>query len=292
MPDYDENNPSKYIIYLDANNLCGHAMSQYLPIGGLYWLSQDQIDTFDVMSTADDSDIGYMLEVDLEYPQHLHDAHRDYPLAPESMIVTNDMLSPHTLSLKENLQIKGPSIKKLVPNLRNKDTYVLHYVNLKLYLDQGMILTKIRKVLCFTQSQWLKPYIDFNTEKRMQAQSEFESNFFKLMNNAVFGKTMENVRKRVCVELVNNEKDFKRYSAKPTFKCANIINENLAAVHMAYSKLTLNKPIYVGACILEVSKTLMYDFHYNHMKTKYGGKAKLLFTDTDSLCYEIASPDG
>ena len=118
-----------------------------------------------------------------------------------------------------------------------------------------------------------------------------EKDFFKLMNNAVSGKTMENIRKRCNVYLETDPDHFLRQTAKPTFDRCKIFHENLVAVNMKKSRLILNKPVYAGMCILQLSKTLMYDFHYNFIKTKYGEKAILLFSDTDSLCYLIVTED-
>ena len=140
-------------------------------------------------------------------------------------------------------------------------------------------------------SPWLKQYIDFNTLKRTNAENGFEEDFFKLMNNSVFGKTMENLRKRVDVRLVTDEKKLVRLTSKPTFVSSKIFNENLVAIHKIKETLTLNRPAYVGMCILDISKTLIYDFHYNYIKGTYGNRAKLLFTDTDSLTYEIRTED-
>jgi len=133
----------------------------------------------------------------------------------------------------------------------------------------------------------MKPYIDFNTEKRKQAKNEFEKDFYKLMNNSVFGKTMENVRNRIDVKLITDKKMLTRYISKPTYINSKIFNENLVAVHSIKENIKLDKPVYVGFCILDISKTLMYDFHYGFIKKKYDKKAQLLFTDTDSLTYEI-----
>ena len=130
-----------------------------------------------------------------------------------------------------------------------------------------------------------------NTNLRTQAKNNFEKDFFKLMNNSVFGKTMENIRNRVNVKLVNTKEQLRKLVAKPNFKSRNIFNENLVSVHMKKTSLTINKPVYLGMCILDLSKTLMFDFHYNYIKPKYGDKAKLLFTDTDSLLYEIITED-
>ena len=146
-------------------------------------------------------------------------------------------------------------------------------------------------MLKFDQSPWLKQYIDFNTEKRKHAKNSFGKDFFKLMNNSVFGKTMENLRKRVDVRLVTNEKKLDKLTSKPTFVSSKIFNENLMAVHKVKEMLTLNRPAYVGMCILDLSKTLMYDFHYNYKKKKYNNRARLLFTNTDSLTYEIEAED-
>jgi hypothetical protein len=207
------------------------------------------------------------------------------------MTVTDDMLSSYSQNLKSNLDIKGTPAQKLIPNLNSKSKYVVHYRNLKFYLAQGLVLSKIHRGVSFTQSPWLKPYIDFNTNKRKVAKNATEKDFFKLMNNSVFGKTMENLRKRVNIELVNTQKRLRKLAAKPNFQAFKIFHEDLAAVHMKKVKIVLNRPTYVGFCILDMSKLLMYDFHYNHMKAAYGQGAKLLFTDTDSLCYEVQTHD-
>lgn len=154
-----------------------------------------------------------------------------------------------------------------------------------------MKIKKINQVISFSQSKWLKQYIDFNTNKRTVATEDFEKDLFKLMNNAVFGKTMENVRKRIRYELVNNKTRYQKLVNDVTFRDCNIINKDLAGISRAKTTVELDKPISVGFAILELSKVLMYDFHYNTMKSKYGENIKLLFTDTDSLCYEIKTND-
>ena len=138
-------------------------------------------------------------------------------------------------------------------------------------------------MLKFDQSPWLKQYIDFNTGKQKNAKNSFEKDSFKLMNNSAFGKTMENLRNRVDVRLVINEKKLDKLTAKPTYLSSKIFNENFMAVHKVKETLTLNRPAYVGICILDLSKTRMYDFHYDYIKNKYTNRARLLFTDTDSL---------
>ena len=291
MKDYKKDKPSKYIMYLDANNLYGWAMSQYLPTGGFKWLKQNKIDNLDLKKYDKENKKGIILEVDLEYPEKLHDLHNDYPLAPEKVKVTDNMLSNYCKKIADKYNISTGLVYKLIPTLSKKEKYVLHYRNLQLYIDLGLKLTKIHRVLEFDQSPWLKQYIDYNTEKRKNAKNDFEKDFFKLMNNSVFGKTMENIRKRVDVRLVTDEKKLLKLTSKPTYVSSKIFNENLVAVQKIKETLTLNRPAYVGMCILDLSKTLMYDFHYKYIKEKYGQKAKLLFTDTDSLTYEIEAKD-
>ena len=189
-------------------------MSEYLPYEGFKWLKI--IDEFDVMSINGKSPIGYLLEVDLEYSDKLHKLNNDYPLAPGKLAVSNNMLSKYCKEIADKYEIKVGDVKKLIPNLGNKTNYVVHYRNLQLYLSLGIKLTKIHRVLKFKQSDWMKKYIDFNTEKRTNAANSFEKDFFKLMINSVDGKTIENLRKRIHVRLVNNEKDFLTYISRPT----------------------------------------------------------------------------
>ena len=288
---YNEKAPSKYIMYLDANNLYGWAMSQYLPTGNFKWLSQKQIEKTNLGEYTENSKKGLILEVDLEYPQELHDLHNDYPLGPEKVKVAKDMLSDYCKKIADKFNISSGLVHKLIPTLNDKEKYILHYRNLQLYLSLGLKLKKIHRVLEFDQSPWLKQYIDFNTQKRTHAKNSFEKDFFKLMNNSVFGKTMENIRKRVDVRLVTSKEKLLKLASKPTYVSSKIFNENLVAVHKIKETLTMNRPAYIGMCILDLSKTLMYDFHYNYIKHKYGNKAKLLFTDTDSLTYEIETKD-
>ena len=254
---------SKYIMYLDANNLYGWSMSKPLPTHGFKWMKVDELETWELHSC--------ILEVDLEYPKNLHDLHNDYPLAPEQIVVNK--------------------VSKLIPNLGDKKKYILHYENLKQYLKLGLKLTHIHRGIKFNESPWLEKYISLNTKLRTEAKNEFDKNFFKLMNNSVFGKTMENIRNRVDIKLVNDKKRAEKLSAKPNYKHCNIFSEDLVAIHMKKTKLDFDKPVYLGMCILDLSKTLMYDFHYNYIKKKYGDKAKLLLTDTDSLMYEIQTED-
>ena len=231
MKEYDEKAPSKYIMYLDANNLYGWAMSQALPTGGFKWLSQKQIEKINLGKYTDDSKKGLILEVDLEYPTKLHNSHNDYPLGPEKVKVTNEMLSDYCKKIQKKFNISSGLVHKLIPTLNDKQKYVLHYKNLQSYLNLGLKLKRVHRVLEFNQSPWLKQYIDFNTQKRTNAKNSFEKDFFKLINNSVFGKTMENIRKRVDVRLVTSKEKLLKLASKPTYVSSKIFNENLVAVH-------------------------------------------------------------
>ena len=255
-------------------------MSQYLPTGGFRWMTEKQIQKINLAACTEDRKKGMILEVDLEYPKELHELHNDYPLAAEKMKVTKEMLSPYCKNILEQFGISIGQVAKLIPTLSSKKNYVLHYRNLQLYLSLGLKLKKVYRVLEFDQSPWLAQYINFNTQKRMNAKNAFEKDFFKLLNNSVFGKTMENIRKRVDVRLVTDQKKLSKLVSKPTFVNSKIFNEDLVAVHKIKETLSLDRPAYVGMCILDLSKTLMYDFHYNYIKSRYNNKAKLLFTDT------------
>ena len=271
---FNKNKPSKYLMYLDANNLYGCAMSEKLPTHGFKWLSCGEMEKlFNNRVIQVWEKIPCILEVDLEYPENLHDLHNDYPFCPERVKCKN-------------------GVEKLIPNLNDKTKYIIHYKNLIQCLRAGIKLKKIHRGIKFVESEWMKPYIDKNTNLRAMAKNNFEKDFFKLMNNSVFGKTMENIRNRVDVKLVNTKEKLRKLVAKPNLRSPpKIFSENLVSVHMRKTSLTMNKPIYLGMCILELSKIIMFDFHYNYIKSKYADKAKLLFTDTDSLMYEIQTED-
>lgn len=266
---YNINLPNTYLAYLDANNLYGWAMSKYIPYGGFTWCTTD----IDILNIPDDSPVGFILEVDVEYPQFLHDNHSDLPFLPVNKCTNKSKQS------------------KLLTTLELKENYICHYVNLKQAVNHGLVIKKIHRVLQFFQSQWLKSYIDLNTEKRQNAKNKFEIEFFKLLNNSVFGKCMENLRKRSNLELVSNVKRLQKLIAQPVFKDRIIYDKTLCAVLLNNKSICFNKPIYVGFTVLELSKTLMYSFHYDVMKRKYQNNIALLYTDTDSLFYEIKTND-
>ena len=182
-------------------------MSKFLPTSGFKWIDPKEFD----FNYTSNSLRGCVLEVDCEYPKELRELHIDYPLAPDKIEIKREILSEYQLETADLYNIPIGNVKKLLPNFFDKEKYVLHYKNLQLYLRLGLKLKKIHHVLEFHQSQWLKPYIEFNRQKRIEAEKNNDKDgkgLYKLMNNAIYRKTMENLRNRINVKLVNNEKDY------------------------------------------------------------------------------------
>ena len=269
VPGYNPSLPHTWGLYLDANNLYGKAMTMYLPTGGFKW-EDNPPDWHDIGSEADR---GYTYCVDLEYPEHLHDFFRDLPPCPIAMCPP------------------GSKVPKLLSTLEKKEGYVIHYQLLKLVTDLGVKVTKVHNAISYNQAPWFKNYIDFNSSKRAKAADECLQDFFKLLNNALFGKSMEDTRKYEEFHLVTCKKQLNKLARKAKLKKMMIIDDDLSVVHMHQKKVLYNKPIFCGQAILDLSKMIMYDFHYNVMKKKYGDKIALCYMDTDSLIYEIETED-
>ena len=264
MKNYDKSKESSYIQYFDANNLYGAAMSEKLPINGFKWVNDISGINKKFVKSYDkkNSDKGYILEVDVDYPSKLHKLHSDMPFLPEKM--------------------KIDKTQKLVCNLHDKKKYLVHISILKQALNHGLKLKKVHRVIGFNQEAWLKKYIDMNTELRKKTSNDFEKDFFKLMNNAVFGKTMENVRKHRDIKLVETDHKRNKLVSEPNYHTLNLISESLSIIEMKKVKVKMNKPIYLGLSIL---------FWYDYMKKKYGDMVKLCYMDTDSLIMNIKTKD-
>ena len=266
---YHPSKEKKYIMYLDANNLYGWAMSKPLPKSNLKWKRVMPTEE-EILNKKENGKTGWILEVDLEYARELHEEHDSFPLAPEKNISKKEWMSPYQRRLIKDLDLNPPDSKKLLLTLQDKNNYVVHYRNLQFYLKQGMKLKRVHMVLEFDQEFWMEPYmyIQMNTEFRKKAKSDFEKNFYKLMNNSVFGKAMENLRNRVDIKVVHsNETDkIRKLIASPLYSRHVLFSNDLAGVDMRKTKLVLNKPVYTGMTILDNSKILMYDFFYNELK--------------------------
>ena len=238
-----------------------------------------------------DSKIGWILEVDLEYPEQLHDAHNDYPLVLEKKAIKPEQMSEDQRRLMADLDLAMPNMEKLVLTLEDKEKYAVHYKNLQFYLSQGMYLKKVHRVIEFDQEPWMEPYIRMNTELHKKAKSDFETDFYKLMNNSVFAKTMENLRNCTDVKIVRDWEMDKicKLVSSPSFDRFTVFGNDMAGIHMHKTRLELNKPVYTGMTILKNSKILMYNFFYNYLKVRYRPKCELIYTD--SLLLNIQTED-
>ena len=181
-------------------------------------------------------------------------------------------------------------VEKLVPNLRDKKNYIIHIKALDQGLTHGLILHRIHRVTEFDQSAWMKPYIDFNTQLRTRTTNDFDKDFFKSMNNSVFGKTMKNIRKHRNVKLVTTEEKYLQTVMKPNFKSGVRFGENLMGCEMGKIKVVMKKPVYLGQAIIDLSKIVMYEFHYDYRKPKFKDP-QVCYMDTDSLIYNIKTKD-
>ena len=259
MKNYDKNNESSYLKYLDANNLYGWAVSQKLPVNGLKWVKKLSKFNEDFLKKYDENgNTGYFLEVDIEYPKTLFNSHKDLSFLPERK--------------------KVEKVEKLICSIEYKEKYIIHIRVLEQALSHGLKVKKVHRVIQFKQKSWLKPYIDMNTNLRTNAKNEFEKNFFKLMNNSVFGKTMENVRNHRDIKLVTSDKRRKRLVSKPNCHLHKKISDHLMAIEMKKIGVKMTKPLHLVMSILDISKTLMYEFWYDYIRQKYGDKAELCYT--------------
>ena len=270
IDNYDENIESSYIEYLDANNFDGLAMSQKLPVNGFKWV--ENLSKFNdrfIKNYNETSDKRYYPEVDVEYPKKLLNSHRDLLFLPEKIRM----------------------IEKLMCSIEDKEKYDIHIRTLKQALNHSLRLKKVHRLIQFNQRAWLKLYIDMNTKKRKEAKNEFEKDFFNLMNNSVYGKTMENKGSHKDIKLVTTEKRRSKLVLEPNYHTTKYFSENFLAIEMKSTKVAMDKPLYLGMTILDISKTLMHKFWCDYIKPKYGDRAKLCYMDTDSLIPYIKTED-
>ncbi|XP_053205831.1 uncharacterized protein LOC128390178 [Panonychus citri] len=287
LPDYNPKEPNSKILYLDVNNLYGYAMSQYLPVDGYEWCD---ILLEDILNTSDVSSVGYILEVDLEYPSDLHDSHSDFPLIPEKRKVDSTMYSSYQQELHTELRNRGiklVSSTKLVTTFLQKIKYVVHYSILKYYVELGIKITKVHRVIKFNQSPWLAQYVNFCTLNRQRATSDFEKDFWKLLVNSIYGKTIEDKRKHLKVEIALKDIEAERMMRKNLVKKFIILDEDKVIFQMKNSAVKMDKPIAVGFTVLELAKLKMFKLHYGQFKPHFGDNMSLLYTDTDSLIYHL-----
>ena len=273
---YDPRKESNYIVYVDMNALYSDAMRDPLPVRNFAWIDRDKLDEMEKDHSLIKS---CTLEVDLKVPhtKEFHDFTNCYPLAPEKK------------------KING--IMKLTPNLLDKKRYIVHHKVLKLYLERGLVLEKIHRGVSYDEKTFMRGYIELNTQMRKNAKNKFEISFFKLMNNAVFGKQLESVRERSGIQIVNassvrGEKRLKKLICDPAYKGSKIFTcSEIVSVNMAKKTVELTKPVMVGQTILDGSKYKMFNYWYNHAKPLWGDNVKLCLTDTDSFVMEVKTED-
>ena len=272
MKNYDESIESSYLMYLDASNLYGCAMSKKLLVNGFKWENDpSKFNENFIKNYNENRDVRYFLEVDIEHPKQLWRSHKDLSFLPDRR--------------------KLKKVEKLVCSIEDKEKYLIHIRALKQALNHGLVQKNVHRVIKFNQEACLKPYIDMNTKLRKEAKNEFEKDFFKLMDNSCFGKTMENVRKHRDIKLVTTEEKRVKLVSEPNYHTTKQFSENLLAIEMKKTKVKMNKPVYLGMSILDISKTLMYEFWYDYVKPKYKEKAKLCYMDTDSFVIFVFTED-
>ena len=286
---YIKSDDNKKILYIDANNLYGHSMSQYLPYDEIKF--DNNVTLEDIINTPDDSNIGYFVEVDLKYPDNIKQKTKNFPFAP-----MNKKINPNDLNdyMKEIKPDTYTSTKKLICDFSDKKNYLVHYRMLKFYIRHGMIVDKIHNIISFRQSRWLEKYINFNTQKRNKAKNDFEKDFYKLLNNAFYGKTMENIRNRLKIKFIKKDdyREIIKQQTKLTFNGIHKSYENCDSYTFKQNEVLMDKPIYLGFSVLELSKLLMYETYYDKLQPYFGQKnIQLHYMDTDSFVLSVNTKD-
>lgn len=280
-------NEEESMIYIDANNLYGWAMEQNLPLNNYKWEHESNFDKIDWYNIDTEGEKGYILEVDLDYPENLHIAHNSFPLAPEQLDISYDMLSPYAKKCHDELWGgEKYKAKKLTATFNQKIKYAVHFSNLKTYLKLGLKIKKIHRILSFNQAKFVKPHTEYCTNRRINSVSSLQGTIYKLLSNSLFGKFIENVREHINCYFLTNEKKFIKRISNIHFQSFKIINENLVIVFQKKPKVILNKAYPIGFTILEKSKDFMYNFYYNSI-VPFFEKTRINFSDTDSFCISI-----
>ena len=264
------------LLYIDINNLYGWALSQQLPARDFKWVVEPA-ELAAIMSRPlpdETADHGYVMQVDLSVPAELHDRLSDLPPAPVSQCPP------------------GSKQKKLLLSFEPKKHYVIHSALLKFYIEElGVKVDCVHRDISFSQERVFSNYIAKNTEKRAQSTTKFKKDYYKLKNNALYGKTVENLKKRKDVRLCNNRTSFVAQSSKPTYRRCIIIKENLVAAMLNKESICLDRPVYIGQAVLDLSKLRMYRLQYVELQ-RYrhqfpGSKINIIAGDTDSFFLEV-----
>jgi hypothetical protein len=295
---FDPSKDSHYIVYYDANNLYGYAMTCPLPISDYKWIKKEDrpilLDKVLSGEITDTSPIGYILEIDGEFPEGVQDYLADFPPAPHKLAIPEEWLSPYSRRLHEKMGTKHDSRStKLICDFGPRKAYKVYYKTLRLYCQLGFKVTACTRILSFKQKCWMKSFIETNTLKRRackEAQDEIGSALYKLKNNSSYGKFIEDKRKRQEVIAITDRLQPKA-QWHPLAQDRVIVSNELVFVFLRNGLADLDSPNIVGSVILDHSKWLMYHFYYNVMKATYQERVRLIMTDTDSLVMDIQTDD-
>jgi len=293
---YVQADADTHISYWDENNLYGNALRRLLPTSDFHWATEAEIVTLDWATINTDGDTGYTLKVDLNYPRAIHDLTQDFPLAPESGMITEDMFTPFMREQwARRCEFRSGSTeykpeKKLLMSCKDKKEYVVHFKLLKFYLKMGLRITKIHSVVKFRQTEIFKKYIDDNSARRQAATDDFTKDLYKLLNNALYGKTMENIRSRKNFKLRTCEAQMLLDTSKPHYLLTHEFSPTLLLIQLMNLEVKLNKPIFIGQAVLDLSKLVMYELRFVKLEAyarRFGGKIDVIGGDTDSLFCKI-----
>ena len=286
---YVRSDENKKILYMDATNLYVHSMSQPLPYDEIKY--DNNIKLEDILNTPDDSDIGYLIEVDLIYPDDIKQNTKFFPFAPVNKKINPDSFNDYMKEIKPDTYIQSD---KLISDWSDKKNYLTHYRMLKFYVRHGMIVDKVHEIISFKQSKWLGKYINFNTQKRNQAVNDFEKDFYKLLNNAFYGKTIENVRNRLKIKFIkkDNFRKILEYQSRLTFSGIHKSYENCDGYTLKQNEVLMDKPIYLGFTVLELSKLHMYETYYDKLQPLFGQEnIQLHYIDTEGMILSMNTKD-
>ena len=286
---YVRSDEKKKILFIDANNLYGHSMSEPLPYDEIRF--DNNVELEDILNNPDDSDIGYSFEVDLKYPDNIKEKTKNFPYAPMNKKINPVDFSDYMKSIIPDTYTQN---KKLICDWSDKKNYLVHYRMLKFYLRHGMIVDKVHSVISFKQSRWLEKYISFNTQKRNKAVNDFEKCFYKLLNNAFYGKTMENVRNRLKIKFVKKDdyREIVKQQSKFTFNGIHKSHENCYSYTVKQKEVPMDKPIYLGFTVLELSKLHMYETYYDKLQPYFGQEnIQCHYFDTDAFVLSLNTKD-
>ena len=286
---YIQSDENKNILYIDAKNLYGHSMSEPLPYDESKFDNNVKLE--DILSTPDDKDIGYFFEVNLKYHDNIKEKTKHFPFAPVNKKINPDDFSDF---MKEIIPDTYTQMKKLICDCSDKENYLIHYRMVKFYIRHAMIVEKVHNIISFKQSRWLEKYISYNTQKRKKAKKDFEKDFYNLLNNAFYGKTMENVQKRLKIKIFKKDdyREIIKQQSKLTFNGIHKSYENCDSYTFKQNEVLMDKPIYLGFSALELSKLLMYETYYDKLQPYFGREnIQLHYMDTDSFVLSVNTKD-